>query len=79
MKMMGKHSVWFVRTDTEREQRGKRGFSVPSAKCGPMQNAQLAFPGGIFAPTASRMYQIKISEVLWTYISVLSFIFQCNF
>jgi hypothetical protein len=42
------------------------------------ENALLAFPGGIFAPTASRMYQMRISEDLWTYISVLSFIFQCN-
>jgi hypothetical protein len=57
---------------------GNYGFNVPSVKCGPMKNALLAFPGGIFAPTASRMYQMKISEVLWTYISVLSFIFQCN-
>jgi hypothetical protein len=43
-----------------------------------MKNAQLAFPGGILAPTASQMYQMKISEVLWTYISVLSFISHCN-
>jgi hypothetical protein len=26
------------------------------------------FPGDIFVPTASRMYQMKISEVLWAYI-----------
>ena len=57
---------------------GKFGFNVPSAKCGPMKNAQLEFPGDIFAPTASRIYQMKVSEVLWTYISVLIFIFHCN-
>jgi hypothetical protein len=57
---------------------GKYGFNAPSAKCGPMKNELLAFPGDIFFPTASRMYQMKISEVLWTYISVPLFIFQCN-
>jgi hypothetical protein len=49
-----------------------------SVKCGPMKNALLAFLGRIFSPTASRIYQMKISEDLWTYISELSFIFQCN-
>jgi hypothetical protein len=48
------------------------------AKCGPMKNAQLAFPRSIFAPAESRMYQMKIYEVLWTYISVLSVISHCN-
>jgi hypothetical protein len=57
---------------------GENGFNVPSAKCAPMKNAQLAFPGDIGVATASRMYQMKISEVLLTYISVLSIIFQCN-
>jgi hypothetical protein len=46
---------------------GDYGFNAPSAKCGPMKNELLAFSGGIFAPTASRMYRIKISEVLCTY------------
>jgi hypothetical protein len=57
---------------------GENGFNLPSAKCGPMKNTQLAFPGDIFVATASRMYQMKISEFLWTYISVLSIIFQYN-
>ena len=41
-----------------------------------MKNAHVPLPGDIFAPAASRMYQMKISEVLWTHISVLSLIFQ---
>jgi len=39
----------------------------------------MAFPWGIFVLPASRMYQMKISTVLWTYISEMSFIFLCNF
>jgi hypothetical protein len=54
---------------------GEYGLNEPSAKCGPMRNVLLAFPGDMFFPTASRMYQMKISEVLWTYISVPRFIF----
>ena len=57
---------------------GKYGFSVPSVKCGPMKNAQMPLPGDIFAPAASRMYQMMICEVLWTHISVLSLVFQRN-
>jgi hypothetical protein len=41
-----------------------------------MKNAQAPLPDDIFAPAASRMYQMMISEVLWTHISVLSFVFQ---
>jgi hypothetical protein len=46
------------------------GFKAPSAKCGPMKNKLLAFPGDIFVLTASRIYQMKISEVLWIYIYI---------
>jgi hypothetical protein len=45
---------------------------------GPLKNAKMAFPGDIFTLPASRMYQIKIFKVLWAYISVMSFFFQCN-
>jgi hypothetical protein len=62
MKIVGKHYVWFAWMDTQRVQRGKYGFSVPSAKCGPMKNAEVPLPGDIFAPAARRMFQIKISE-----------------
>jgi hypothetical protein len=59
---------------------GNYGFSAPSAKCGPTKNAQMALPGNtlIFAPTPSLTCQEKTSEVLWTYIAVMSFVFQCN-
>jgi hypothetical protein len=77
-KMLGKYFVWFPWTHTAIVQRGKYGFDAPSAICGPMKNELLAFPGDIFVPTASRMYQMKISAVLWVYISVPLFIFQCN-
>jgi hypothetical protein len=76
--MVGKHFVWFAWTHTQMVQRGKCGFRAPSAKYGPMKNAQLAFPGDIFVPNAIRMYQMKMSEVLWTYISIVCFIFHSN-
>jgi hypothetical protein len=41
-----------------------------------MENAQVPLPEDICAPAAGRMYQTTISEVLWTHISVLSFVFQ---
>jgi len=53
-------------------------FSAPTTKCRPIKNAQTAFPGDMFAPSASQMCQNKVSEVLWTYISVLGFVLQCN-
>jgi len=39
----------------------------------------MAFLGDIFVLPASRLYQMQISKVLWTHISVMIFIFQCNF
>ena len=62
----------------ERYSKSVAGGNAPNAKCGPMKNAQMAFHGDMFAPSASQICQNKISEVLWTYISVLSFVLQCN-
>jgi hypothetical protein len=56
-------NIVFFSKDTNRSSlAGEYGFNVLSAKCGPMKNALLAFPGDIFFPTASRMYQMKIFE-----------------
>jgi hypothetical protein len=56
---MDEHFVWFEGT-YPKGVAGKCGFSVLNAKCGPLKNAKMVFPGDMFVPTASQMYQIEI-------------------
>ena len=57
----------------------KCGFSAPNAKSVRMKSSMMAFPWGIFAPTASRVYQMEISEVFFHIRNCIEFQFQCNF
>jgi len=41
---------------------GKCGFNAPNANSAPTKSAIMAFPWGMFAPTASQVYRMEISD-----------------
>lgn len=62
--MTRKRFAYFVWTTSPTVQQEKSGFNEPSAKCAPMKNALVTFPGDKLAPPTVHTNQIKIPNVV---------------